>query len=221
MEERIARLWHDLEVEPVAEVRRVLGEDAVAKEAEDRRVLALQLELELGLEFVELVEMSSWIPDSSSRGELRHRSAPGHDEIRIELGERLERERVARAAGDAGRAAPAPRRRDRRRAGGRGRSCAGRTAGRLVSGRAARSTVEQRCEELGRCQIGRLDLDGRVEEASAGRRGRPGRSPGTQRRPPRPRKPSGRAARSRVAASPPARRGSRRARRTPAPRVRP
>ena len=92
MEERVARLRLDLEVEPVAEVGRILGEDAVAEEAEDRRVLALQLELELGLELVELVEMTHG-EDCSGEEELLHRPAARHDERRIELRERLERER--------------------------------------------------------------------------------------------------------------------------------
>ena len=70
--ERVARLRRDLEVEPVAEVGRVLREDAVAEEAEDGRVLALQLELELRLELVELVEMAHGV-DSSNR----RRSATG------------------------------------------------------------------------------------------------------------------------------------------------
>src|SRR5439155_18166450 len=50
VEERIARLRVRLEIEPVAQVRRVLREHAVAKQREDRRVLLLQLKLELSLE---------------------------------------------------------------------------------------------------------------------------------------------------------------------------
>jgi hypothetical protein len=57
VEERIARLWDVAQVERVAEVGRVLGEDAVPEEAEDGRVLLLQLKLELRLELVELVEV--------------------------------------------------------------------------------------------------------------------------------------------------------------------
>ena len=57
VEERVARLRDVLEVELVAEVRRVLRQHAVAEEAEDGRVLLLQPELELGLELVELVEV--------------------------------------------------------------------------------------------------------------------------------------------------------------------
>src|SRR5205085_12057422 len=57
VEERVARLRDVLEVEVVAEVRGVLGEDAVAEEAEDGRVLLLQAELEVGLELVQLVDV--------------------------------------------------------------------------------------------------------------------------------------------------------------------
>src|SRR5262249_31065307 len=56
-EERIARLREVVEVELVAEIRRILGEHAVAEEAEDGRVLLLQPELELRLVFVQLVEV--------------------------------------------------------------------------------------------------------------------------------------------------------------------
>src|SRR4029450_4235568 len=58
VEEGIARLRPRLEVELVAKVRRVRGQDAVAEEREDGRVLALQRELELRLELVEIVEMA-------------------------------------------------------------------------------------------------------------------------------------------------------------------
>src|SRR5207244_2091411 len=58
VEERIARLGHVLEVELVAEVRRVLRQHAVAEEAEDGRVLLLEAKLELGLELVEIVQMA-------------------------------------------------------------------------------------------------------------------------------------------------------------------
>ena len=71
VEERVARLRHDLEVELVAEVRRILREHAVPEQREDRRVLALQLELELRLELVELVEMAHAVessPGSPGRG---------------------------------------------------------------------------------------------------------------------------------------------------------
>ena len=58
MEERVVRLRDLGEIELVAEVRRVLSQNAVAEEAEDGGVLLLQLELELGLELVELVEVT-------------------------------------------------------------------------------------------------------------------------------------------------------------------
>src|SRR5919109_1061311 len=57
VEERVARLRDVLQVEVVAEVGRVLGEDAVAEEAEDGRVLLLQAKLEVGLELVQLVQV--------------------------------------------------------------------------------------------------------------------------------------------------------------------
>src|SRR5262249_50010784 len=58
VEERVVRLRDLREIEPVAEIRGVLGEDAVAEEPEDRRVLLLEAELELCLELVELVEVA-------------------------------------------------------------------------------------------------------------------------------------------------------------------
>jgi hypothetical protein len=58
VEERVAGLRDDLEVELVAEVGGVLREDAVAEQAEHGRVFALQLELKLRLELVELVEVA-------------------------------------------------------------------------------------------------------------------------------------------------------------------
>src|SRR5689334_24482001 len=58
MEERVVRLRHVLHVELVAQVRGVLGENAVPEEGEDRAVLLLQPELGLGLELVKLVEVT-------------------------------------------------------------------------------------------------------------------------------------------------------------------
>jgi len=58
MEERVVRLGHVLEVELVAQVGRVLREDAVPEEAEDGAVFLLQPQLRLGLEFVEIVEVA-------------------------------------------------------------------------------------------------------------------------------------------------------------------
>src|SRR5918995_7207615 len=75
VEEGIAGLRRRLEVELVTEVRRVRRQDAVAEERKDGRVLALQRELELGLELVEIVEMAhrpsvalqaQWSPASRS-----------------------------------------------------------------------------------------------------------------------------------------------------------
>src|SRR5206468_12995369 len=58
MEERVGRLRDLRQLEPVAEVGRVLGQDAVPEEAEDGRVLPLEAKLELRLELVELVEVA-------------------------------------------------------------------------------------------------------------------------------------------------------------------
>ena len=69
VEERVARLRDDLEVEPVAQVGRVLGEDAVAEQAEDGGVLALQLELELRPRTRRARRDGSWA-DSSRDEEL-------------------------------------------------------------------------------------------------------------------------------------------------------
>src|SRR5204863_8549762 len=57
VEEGVALLRDVLQIELVAEVRRVLRQHAEAEQAEDRRVLLLERELELGLELVKLVEM--------------------------------------------------------------------------------------------------------------------------------------------------------------------
>ena len=100
VEERVARLRHHLEVELVAEVGRVLGEDAVAEQREDRRVLPLQLELELRLELVQLVEVAHGAsvareagrPSSSAARSSATRATAGNDRSGVELGERLERE---------------------------------------------------------------------------------------------------------------------------------
>src|SRR4029079_6375405 len=73
VEERIARLRRHLQVELVAEIRRVRGQDAVAEEAEDRRVLALERELELGLELVEIVEMAHRLSVALQGGRSRVR----------------------------------------------------------------------------------------------------------------------------------------------------
>src|SRR5215210_5503488 len=58
VEERVARLRRRLQVELVAQIGRVRGEDAVAEDGEDGRVLALQRERQLRLELVEIVEMA-------------------------------------------------------------------------------------------------------------------------------------------------------------------
>ena len=67
VEERVARLRHRLDVELVAEVRRVLREHAVAEKREDGRVLALERELELRLELVEVVEVRHRRQSSAAR----------------------------------------------------------------------------------------------------------------------------------------------------------
>ena len=92
MEERVARLRERLDVELVAEVGRVLREDAVAEEREDGGVLALERELELRLEVVEVVEVGHQPPQSRRARSVRHRPAPGNDRLGIELDEGLERE---------------------------------------------------------------------------------------------------------------------------------
>ena len=59
VEVRVGGLLRDGALEPVAEVRRIGREDAVAEEAEDRLVLLLEPKLELGLVFVEIVEVTT------------------------------------------------------------------------------------------------------------------------------------------------------------------
>src|SRR5262249_10153189 len=76
VEERVARLGHHLEIELVAEVRGVLREDAVAEQAEDCRVLLLQPELELGLEFIQFIEMTH-ASESSAASTSATRPRPG------------------------------------------------------------------------------------------------------------------------------------------------
>src|SRR5262249_51693960 len=58
LRERVRWLGQVLEGELVAEIGAVLGEHAVAEQRIDRAVLPLQPQLELGLEFVELVDMA-------------------------------------------------------------------------------------------------------------------------------------------------------------------
>src|SRR6185437_7669856 len=57
LEQRVGGLDPRLQLHLVAEVGGVRGEHAVTEQREDRRVLLLQLELEIGLELVELVEV--------------------------------------------------------------------------------------------------------------------------------------------------------------------
>src|SRR2546430_15965690 len=58
VEERVGRLRDLGQLELVAEVRRVLCEDAVTEQPEDGGVLLLEAKLELRLELVELVEVA-------------------------------------------------------------------------------------------------------------------------------------------------------------------
>ena len=113
VEERIARLRHHLQVELVAEVGRVLREDAIAEQPEDGRVLPLQPKLELRLELVQFVEVAQ----RSLAG-----AGCGRDAPRLASTQRLMRRSVAPRAGrppcrDRVRRAPA-----RARAGARGRT---------------------------------------------------------------------------------------------------
>src|SRR4051794_1506076 len=106
-----------MEIELVAEVRRVLRQHAVAEEAEDGRVLLPQLELELRLVLVELIEVAhleqcSPAPRGSSR-------APGAARART----------AVRADGGAAPAGPARRSPRRRRAKRRGRASSARRSG--------------------------------------------------------------------------------------------
>src|SRR5262249_44914299 len=76
LEERVGRLRHVLEVELVAQVRRLLGEHAVPEQAVDRAVLLLDAQLELGLEVVQLVEMAH-DDDSSPASSTETKPRPG------------------------------------------------------------------------------------------------------------------------------------------------
>ena len=67
VEERVGGLGDLRELELVAEVRGVLRQHAIAEEAEDRGVLLLEAELELRLEFVELVEVAHAAESSFAR----------------------------------------------------------------------------------------------------------------------------------------------------------
>src|SRR5206468_1424734 len=112
VEERVARLRHDLEVELVAEVRRILREDAVAEETEDGGVLALQLELELCLELVELVEVGHGVSldDVEAPTPPRGRGLTGSDRA-----PRAARARSGARAGEGGEPSAPPRPRSRHR----------------------------------------------------------------------------------------------------------
>src|SRR5207247_2502732 len=132
VEERVARLGEDAELVPVAEVGRVLRDDAVAEEAEDIRVLLLQPELELRLVFVQLIE-------------VRHGLILAPACLRPAAGARLAGGAPGRAPGGARRrtlaprgergapSSPAPRPTRRRRGAGRGRSSAGPSAPRACA----------------------------------------------------------------------------------------
>src|SRR5438552_5930622 len=76
VEEGIRRLWHVLEVELVAEVCRVLRQNAEAEERIDRAVLLLEPELQLRLEVVELVEVAHGF-DCSPRMRASTEPCPG------------------------------------------------------------------------------------------------------------------------------------------------
>ena len=144
LEQRVGGLDPRLQLDLVAEVGRVRREHAVAEQREDRRVLLLQLELEIGLELVELVEVRHHA-DCSPATRSASGPRPGTTRSRVELGQRLEREQALVQARM--RAPPAPARRSvRRRTGaGRGRSSAARSAGLRGSGRAgARSRAAGR-----------------------------------------------------------------------------
>ena len=211
MEERVARLRHVLEVELVAEVRRVLREHAVAEEAEDGRVLLLQPELGVGLEFVEFVEVGhradSRFPRKLSSGPSPGTARPGS---RSASGSSTNRRSWSRGCGTVSPGSSSAR---RRRGGGRGRSSAARSG---PVARAAELALdrEQRVEELAGVEVG-LDRGRGVEEARlveiadglglAEDETATTRTPGERRAP-----------RARRASSPRGRRGSRRARCTPA-----
>src|SRR5437868_11977051 len=76
VEERIRRLRHVLEVELVAEIRRVLRQDAEAEQRVDRAVLLLEPELQLRFEVVELVEVAHGF-DCSPRMRASRLPCPG------------------------------------------------------------------------------------------------------------------------------------------------
>ena len=143
VEERVARLRDVLEVELVAEVGRVLGQDAVAEEAEDRAVLLLQPQLGLGLELVELVEVAHDSDCSPARASATV-PRPGIVGVGSELGERLEHEQpLVQERVRHGQAGLVDRDVAVERA-GRGRSSAAPSAARRARGRACRSTSSSR-----------------------------------------------------------------------------
>src|SRR5438093_9619609 len=76
VEERIRRLRHVLEVELVAEVGRVLRQDAEAEQRIDRAVLLLEPELQFGFVVVELVEVAHGF-DCSPRMSAATEPCPG------------------------------------------------------------------------------------------------------------------------------------------------
>ena len=162
----------DLEVELVAEVRRLLRQDAVAEEAEDRRVLALELQLELGVELLEIVDVGH--RQLRQKGSARrpgpcYRSRAGYWQIAEARG--VERRLPGRAPPAADRAPD------------------GRPAGRAPassSGRAARAKRRSARRGCGICRAGSSDSSPAVQQEVAvgsprGRSGtRPGRGPASR-----------------------------------------
>ena len=146
VEERVRGLRRVRALELVAEVRRVRREHAVAEEPEDRLVLLLQPELELGLVLVEIVEVRHPGPQCSRA--RRSCTSPGPGSRGPERSRRAARgRRRARAGAGAGPAGRARRSRRRRRA-ARSRSSVRGPCGATPS-RPARSAARRRAAAPG------------------------------------------------------------------------
>src|SRR5262245_13938945 len=146
--EGIAGLRRVIEVQLVAEIGRVLGQHAEPEQLEDVGVFALQPELELRLELVELVDVRHAVILAP---QAKPKSGPCPGFRGWEPGRRAARgQNAARGAAGAGRSGPARRRTGRRTGGGRGRSSAAPSAPREHARGAARPRAGARAGPAGR-----------------------------------------------------------------------
>src|SRR5262245_48334487 len=175
--EGIAGLRRVIEVELVAEIGRVLGQHAEPEQLEYVGVFALQPELELRLELVELVDVRHAVI-LAPRAKLKLALSQGFRGW--EPDRRAARGRnAARGAADGERSDPAGRRTGRRRGGGRGRSCAAPSAPR---GHARGPARRKAAARAARAERGRSRSGLRRSGTGPAPRGRRAPSRGSRRR---------------------------------------